>query len=203
MSAATAVDSQQVPVAIASIDNLTSSTDEKQLFSVSPSQSTSSHSAACVRTSTKSSLFSEKADDDSNNVYGEEEPEERAMMADIKACRRALDLFLDSKIAEAEDILKTHLCQTSMYYALAKSTMLCLKSMMTFQPSDMQEAIDTLKHTNHLANNIRKSGSKSVGWLSWVRGGRLTVEHLKKMKRIHLHAVGSTKQGCRKRSNKH
>ncbi|KAF7728019.1 hypothetical protein EC973_006784 [Apophysomyces ossiformis] len=94
--------------------------------------------------------------------------EDDQLMTDLIAVRRALDLFLDSRIKEAEDILKGRR-KTSMYHALGHSFILFLKSMMTFEESDVQLTLEALKRTIQLANDLRRSGN---GWLdisSWVK----------------------------------
>lgn len=113
----------------------------------------------------------------------------------MHAARHALDLFLNSRIVEAEAILRPELCKTSMYYSLGKAVLLALKSMMTFQAADFGEAIVALKQTVQLANTVisKSQSAESNGWFldgltSWIKGG-LTVERLENMKPIARHAV--------------
>ncbi|KAI7874690.1 hypothetical protein K492DRAFT_211430 [Lichtheimia hyalospora FSU 10163] len=120
--------------------------------------------------------------------------DEQQLLDDMHTARHALDLFLNSRIVEAEAILRPELCKTSMYYSLGKAVLLSLKSMMTFQASDFEEAIVALKQTVQLANTVaRKSqSSESNGWFlegltSWIKGG-LTIERLENMKPIARHA---------------
>ncbi|KAI8143507.1 hypothetical protein BJV82DRAFT_610694 [Fennellomyces sp. T-0311] len=121
----------------------------------------------------------------------EEDIQEKQMFDAMRAARRALDLFLDSRIAESEAILEPQLCKTSMYYALARSVLLTLKSMMTFQQADFEVAIDSLKHTVHLSSMIIRKGHGALWFLdgitSWIKSGT-TVEQLKKMRPLYRHA---------------
>ncbi|KAI9019299.1 hypothetical protein CLU79DRAFT_818532 [Phycomyces nitens] len=105
-----------------------------------------------------------------------------SMLQDILNVRTALDLFLDSRIPEAEAILSPNR-KTSMYYSLGHAFILFLKSMMTFQQSDIQVALDALKDTVQLANGLRR---KDGSWLAWVKGN--SVNDIKDMSRIHRHA---------------
>ena len=122
----------------------------------------------------------------------DEDTQEKHMFEAMRVARHILDLFLDSRIAEAEALLDPKLCKTSMYYALAKSVLLTLKSMMTFQQADFEVAIDALKHTVQLSTNIIRKGHGSLWFLdgitSWIKSGT-TVEQLKKMRPLYRHAV--------------
>ena len=118
-----------------------------------------------------------------------EEKEEKKMFEDMLSARRALDLFLNSRIQEAEAILEPQLCKTSMYYALGKSVLLTLKSMMTFEQADFQVAIEALRHTVQLSTNIMRKAHGALWFLEgWVKNG-LTVERLQKMRPLYRHAV--------------
>ncbi|OAD69218.1 hypothetical protein PHYBLDRAFT_87937, partial [Phycomyces blakesleeanus NRRL 1555(-)] len=104
------------------------------------------------------------------------------MLQDILNVRKALDLFLDSRIPEAEAILAPHR-KKSMYYSLGHAFILFLKSMMTFQQTDIQTALDALKDTVQIANGLRR---KDGSWLAWVKGN--SVNDIKDMSRVHRHA---------------
>lgn len=115
--------------------------------------------------------------------------EEQQLYDDIRAARQALDLFLDSRIAESEAILKPELCEKSMYYALGRAVLLALKSVMTFQPADFDVAINAMQHTVQLARNIQRQSHSSLWFLtSWIHSG-LTPEKLKQMRPLHRHAA--------------
>lgn len=117
------------------------------------------------------------------------EQAEANLLSDIFEVRRAMDLFLNSRIPESEAILEPKRNST-LYHSLGHSFVLFLKSMMTFQHSDIEEAIDALKKTIQLADALRK---KNSGWLgnltSWVKG--ISVLDVWEMSPLHRHAVSS------------
>ncbi|KAG0172915.1 hypothetical protein DFQ28_004071 [Apophysomyces sp. BC1034] len=90
------------------------------------------------------------------------------LMTDLNEVRRALDLFLNSHIKEAEDILRPRR-KTSMYHSLGHSFILFLKCMMTFEEADNRATIEALKQTLQLANDLRKSGTGWFDITSWVK----------------------------------
>lgn len=114
------------------------------------------------------------------------EQAEANLLSDIFEVRRAMDLFLNSRIPESEAILEPKRNST-LYHSLGHSFVLFLKSMMTFQHSDIEEAIDALKKTIQLADALRK---KNSGWLgnltSWVKG--ISVLDVWEMSPLHRHA---------------
>lgn len=111
------------------------------------------------------------------------------LLLDAVEVRRALDLFLDSKISDAEHILEPKR-SSSLYHSLGHAFILFLKSLMTFQQVDIEAAIEALKETVQLADGFRKKDSGWVGSISsWVKG--MTVQDIKNMSRLHRHAVRS------------
>ncbi|KAI8968235.1 hypothetical protein BDF20DRAFT_895081 [Mycotypha africana] len=115
------------------------------------------------------------------------EAQQENLLYDILEVRRAMDLFLNSRIPEAERILEPKR-YSSLYHSLGHAFVMFLKSMMTFQHSDIKIAIEALKKTIQLADAMRKK--KSQGWLgnltSWMKG--LTVHDVWSMSRLHQHA---------------
>ncbi|KAG0757795.1 hypothetical protein G6F16_001978 [Rhizopus arrhizus] len=108
------------------------------------------------------------------------------LLLDAVEVRRALDLFLDSKISDAEHILEPKR-SSSLYHSLGHAFILFLKSLMTFQQVDIEAAIEALKETVQLADGFRKKDSGWVGSISsWVKG--MTVQDIKNMSRLHRHA---------------
>ncbi|KAI8968137.1 hypothetical protein BDB01DRAFT_726650 [Pilobolus umbonatus] len=111
---------------------------------------------------------------------------EENLYSDIQEVRQCMDLFLNSRIPEAEAILepKQH---STLYHSLGISFILFLKSMMTFQHTDIQAAINSLKKTVQVADSLRK---KNSGWLgnlaSWVKG--LSIQDLHSMSVLNRHA---------------
>jgi Protein of unknown function (DUF3808) len=114
--------------------------------------------------------------------------EDEAMFNDIKEVQHALDLFLDSRIAEAEQMTMPR-ANSTLYWGLASSCMTCLKAMMTFAPDDIELSLSYLKQGVQLASAARK---KDIGFLesmtSWVKGGS-SISVLSAMTTAQLHAV--------------
>ncbi|KAG0165946.1 hypothetical protein DFQ28_008089 [Apophysomyces sp. BC1034] len=100
----------------------------------------------------------------------------------IMEVRRAMDLFLDSRIPEAEAILQPKR-ETSLYHSLGHAFILFLRSIMTFQQTDVQSALAAMKDTIQIANGLRKNNG---GWLAWMKG--ITINDIKAMSRLHRHA---------------
>lgn len=122
----------------------------------------------------------------SNKVW---EAAEANLLEDIKEVRLAMDLFLNSRIPEAEKILEPKRYST-LYHSLGHSFVLFLKSVMTFQHTDIEDAIEALKETIQLADAFRKKNSSWLGNItSWVKG--ISVLEVWEMSRLHRHAVSS------------
>ncbi|KAI8582769.1 hypothetical protein K450DRAFT_170515 [Umbelopsis ramanniana AG] len=113
--------------------------------------------------------------------------EDEAMFKDIKEVQHALNLFLDSHIAEAEQMTMPR-ANSTLYWGLASSCMTCLKAMMTFAPDDIELSLSYLKQGVQLASAARK---KDIGFLesmtSWVKGGS-SISVLSAMTISQLHA---------------
>jgi hypothetical protein len=119
----------------------------------------------------------------SNKQY---EQAEESLHQDILQVRKAMDLFLSSHIPEAQEILEGKRRET-MYHSIGYSFILFLKSMMTFQQSDIECAIDSLKETIQITDSLRQKGSSWLGNItSWVKGSTIDI---KSMSRLHRHAV--------------
>jgi hypothetical protein len=133
---------------------------------------------------------SDKISGSSSSTSSEEMDEEESMFSDIKQVAHALDLFLDSHIAEAEQMTMPR-ANTTLYWGLASSCMTCLKAMMTFQPADIETSLTYLKQGVQLASGYRK---KDVGFFesmtSWVKGGS-SISVLSSMTIVQLHAVST------------
>jgi hypothetical protein len=115
------------------------------------------------------------------------EQQENNLLQDILQVRHAMDLFLNSHISEAEKILEPKRYST-LYHSLGNSFVLFLKSMMTFQHTDIEQAIHALKETIQLADALRKRESSWLGNItSWVKG--ISVNDVWNMSRLHRHAV--------------
>jgi Protein of unknown function (DUF3808) len=107
---------------------------------------------------------------------------------EIAQVRHALDLFLNSRIKEAENLILPNK-ETSLYWSLGHAFISFLKAMMTFQNSDFDTASEALKQCIHIATNARKRDAGFVdSFTSWMKGstGLATVKAMTKLQR---HAV--------------
>ncbi|CAG8510434.1 2404_t:CDS:2 [Ambispora leptoticha] len=106
---------------------------------------------------------------------------------DLREVRQALDLFLSSKINEAENLVYVK-SKTSLYHSLGYSFIVFLKSLMTFEPADIEKAIRTIKGTVQIASSLRKRDTIIGSISNFVKGGTVGVNSLKSMDRIQQHA---------------
>ncbi|KAI1314959.1 hypothetical protein EDD11_001443 [Mortierella claussenii] len=117
---------------------------------------------------------------------------ERAMDQDLAELRVCLDMFLNSKMNEAEALLRGRHRPESMYYQFGKALLDALKAILTFQPNDIEKAMKSFDLTLKVANQQRKSSSivgvstvKALG--SWVVG-TVGAGSFRGMTRIEKHA---------------
>jgi hypothetical protein len=107
---------------------------------------------------------------------------------EIAQVRYALDLFLNSRIKEAENLIMPNK-ETSLYWSLGYAFISFLKAMMTFQTSDIDTASEALKQCIHIATNARKRDAGFVDSLtSWVKGST-GLASVKSMTKLQRHAV--------------
>lgn len=92
---------------------------------------------------------------------------EATLFDDITEVERGLGLFLDNKLQEAEHLLKAKAAD-SLYHGLGLSAITFLKSLMTFEPEDSKNALETMNITLALANRCRRR----EGLFNSIFGGR-------------------------------
>ncbi|KAI8343980.1 hypothetical protein BC941DRAFT_464219 [Chlamydoabsidia padenii] len=112
-------------------------------------------------------------DDDQTNFYD-----------DIHQVHQALALFYDSRIHQAEALLDK---RDGVYVSLGRAFILFLKSMMTFQETDVQLTLEALKKTIHLSGSLRKK----EGWmdsLSSIWQSKNTNTAIQNMTPLERHA---------------
>lgn len=143
----------------------------------SPAMSTSSSSSTTLSksSSTSSKKMSAKAIEANANLY-----------ADIIEVRKAMDLFLNSRIPESEAILDVKK-NTSIYHSLGYAFVLFLKACMTFQRSDIEAGIDAMKDAYQLADKFRKRDSSWKSISGWVKTH--SIQDIKNMTPLQRHAV--------------
>ncbi|CAH2293760.1 tetratricopeptide repeat 39B isoform X1 [Pelobates cultripes] len=76
----------------------------------------------------------------------------------LEECTMALNLFLNNKFSEAQEILRPW-AKESMYHALGYSTILVMQAAMTFEPQAIQMGIATMKEALQTCQRFRKRNS--------------------------------------------
>ncbi|KAI9308371.1 hypothetical protein BJ944DRAFT_156358 [Cunninghamella echinulata] len=107
------------------------------------------------------------------------------LYADIIEVRKAMDLFLNSRIPESEAILDVKK-NTSIYHSLGYAFVLFLKACMTFQRSDIEAGIDAMKDAYQLADKFRKRDSSWKSISGWVKSH--SIQDIKNMTPLQRHA---------------
>ncbi|KAI8066692.1 hypothetical protein BC940DRAFT_302092 [Gongronella butleri] len=108
-----------------------------------------------------------------------------ALFDDMKQVHQALEFFYDSRIQEAEDLLSNR--GDGVYVSLGRAFILYLKSMMTFQESDVQQTQEALKKTIHLADALRKKGTWADSF-STLWHHKDPIAHIQSMTTVQRHA---------------
>ncbi|KAN0063269.1 hypothetical protein ACQY0O_004433 [Thecaphora frezii] len=112
-------------------------------------------------------------------------PEE--LREDIEVARKALNLFLNSRMLEAEKIVSKH-ADTKLYYALGYAIIATIKGFMTFEPTDLASAISLCKDSLTIANLLRKPSSSVANFGRFVRGMGQSPSSLAGMNSVQKHA---------------
>lgn len=189
-------------ISLMSLLNLTSKKKKKEISDQNV-KLTSGLSDLSIRTISRmghsaSTLLPQKSSEDKTNVQKiplnnvrilqpQWDVAQDNLLLDVVEVQKALDLFLNSQISQAESILQPKR-SSSLYHSLGYAFIMFLKSVMTFQQTDIEMAIESLKETIQLANGFRKKDSSWVGSITaWVKG--ITVQDIKNMSLLHRHAV--------------
>lgn len=135
--------------------------------------------------SSLASMKNNKATVDNNN----NNDNSMTLYEDIQQVEKAMNCFYDSRIQEAETLLSN---KNGIYVSLGKAFILFLKSMMTFQETDIKSTHEALKDTIQLAGQLRKK----EGWMNsfsslWQQ--RNPITHLQSLTIIEKHAVRKNK----------
>lgn len=106
---------------------------------------------------------------------------------DIEVARNALNLFLNSRMIEAERIIEEY-ADRRLYYALGYALIATIKGFMTFEPADLAVAISLCKDTLTIANLLRKPCSAVSSFGRFVRGTGQSPSALSQMDEVQRHA---------------
>lgn len=110
-----------------------------------------------------------------------------SMRSDIEAAHGALHLFLNSRMLEAEEIIKEH-ADRRMYYALGYALIATMKGFMTFEPEDLATAISYCKDSLHIAHLLRKPTNTVANFGRFVRGTGQSPSAIANMTPVQRHA---------------
>jgi hypothetical protein len=96
-----------------------------------------------------------------------------ALQVDIKMCQHIIELFLTSRMKDAEKLVyEQDQKGQHMYLQNAASVIQAIKAMMTFDATDLNTALDIARKTSALAHSLRKQQGSLLGKMAGVvRGG--------------------------------
>ena len=115
------------------------------------------------------------------------------MFEDISVVRRALHLFLNSRMTEAYEMIEPH-SERRLYYAVGFALLSSIKAIMTFEHQDLGTAISHCKDALHVASLLRKKTSAFTSIGRFVRGSGASVSWLSSMTPLEKHAELSSSE---------
>ncbi|KAI3618547.1 hypothetical protein CBS9595_002910 [Malassezia furfur] len=80
---------------------------------------------------------------------------EAELREDLDVAHEAMELFLNSQMREAEQLCEAG-ADRRLYRSVGMTLINCIKSLMTYEPSDLQVAMKCCKHTMAIADVLRK-----------------------------------------------
>lgn len=107
--------------------------------------------------------------------------------ADITIVWEALHLFLSSRMKEAEEICLTG-SDHRLYFAVGYSLIQAIKSMATFEPDDLEDAIRCCRNTLHIAQLLRKQDYGLLARVGSLAKGSASVASVRAMTPTQRHA---------------
>lgn len=109
------------------------------------------------------------------------------LFADIAVARKALHLFLNSRMNDAYDLIEAK-SENRLYYAVAYAILSTIKAIMTFEHQDLGTAISHCKDALHIASLLRKRQSAFASFGRFVRGAGPSVAWVSSMTPVEKHA---------------
>ncbi|PKI82360.1 hypothetical protein MVES1_003511 [Malassezia vespertilionis] len=116
-------------------------------------------------------------------TYAQCQQSEAALREDLEVAHDAMELFLDSRMREAEKLASDG-ADHRLYRSVGTSLINCVKSLMTFEPNDMQVSMKCCKHTVMIADVLRKKPSRLYKFLPLTR----STPRLSSMTLLEQHA---------------
>ncbi|WFD23897.1 hypothetical protein MEQU1_002591 [Malassezia equina] len=109
------------------------------------------------------------------------------LLADIAVARKALHLFLNSRMIDAYQLIEAK-SESRLYYAVAYAILSSIKAIMTFEHQDLGTAISHCKDALHVAGLLRKKQSTLASFGRFVRGAGPSVAWVSSMTPVEQHA---------------
>ncbi|KAL1920732.1 uncharacterized protein VTP21DRAFT_11367 [Calcarisporiella thermophila] len=118
--------------------------------------------------------------------------EEELFKSDIELARRALDIFINTRMNDAEALLlKGH--KKTLYSTFGYSILLSLRALLTFKPDDIEVAVNALECSMSMAARSRRSHRTLIGDI--ILGGP-SIQSFKKMSMCQRHAELIIAEAC-------
>lgn len=106
---------------------------------------------------------------------------------DIKEVWKALHLFLDSQMFAAEEICLSG-SDHRLYYSVGYSLIQVIKSLATFEPEDLESAIQCCKDSILITQLLRKKDHGTLESVGRLVKGSTSVGSIKNMTLVQRHA---------------
>ncbi|BGP28476.1 hypothetical protein JCM10296v2_000211 [Rhodotorula toruloides] len=106
---------------------------------------------------------------------------------DISVVWKAMHLFMSSRMIEAEDICLAA-CDHRLYYSVGYSLIQAIKSLATFEPEDLEAAIQCCKDSIHITQLLRKKDHGLLERVGSIAKGSTSVNSIRAMTLVQRHA---------------
>ncbi|GAA5877339.1 hypothetical protein JCM16303_006247 [Sporobolomyces ruberrimus] len=106
---------------------------------------------------------------------------------DIAVVWKAMHLFLSSRMIEAEDICLAA-CDHRLYYSVGYSLIQVIKSLATFEPEDLEAAIQCCRDSIHITQLLRKKDHGLFERVGSIAKGSTSVNSIRSMTLVQRHA---------------
>ncbi|GAA6058492.1 hypothetical protein JCM10212_006931 [Sporobolomyces blumeae] len=106
---------------------------------------------------------------------------------DISVVWKAMHLFLSSRMIEAEDICLAA-CDHRLYYSVGYSLIQVIKSLATFEPEDLEAAIQCCRDSIHITQLLRKKDHGLFERVGSIAKGSTSVNSIRAMTLVQRHA---------------
>ncbi|GAA5922814.1 uncharacterized protein JCM15063_003433 [Sporobolomyces koalae] len=106
---------------------------------------------------------------------------------DIAVVWKAMHLFLSSRMIEAEDICLAA-CDHRLYYSVGYSLIQVIKSLATFEPEDLEAAIQCCRDSIHITQLLRKKDHGLFEKVGSIAKGSTSVNSIRSMTLVQRHA---------------